>query len=143
MINEPRQLNSLRLSRLFGGGLSPLPPAVEWFYNGSVKFEKPGTAPRIFSSISGAVQYFTENLPKPARVPGQFVTYAEGTHRNWVSYVYIGKTVEDSDYSNHENWVLSNEVRVDPYTNLEEAINSDRQYYEELLAQNGIEETIK
>lgn len=145
MIDMPRQINSLRLSRLFGGDgpRPPLHPPVEWFYNGSVRFEKPGVGPRVFSTLEGAVQYFTEKLPIEGRCRGQRVTWAEGTSRNWVTYIYIGDDLLDESYSNPDNWVLESEIRVDDYTDIEEVIKSAKQYKEHILAKKEIQETLK
>ena len=67
MTDESIYINSLRLSRLGGGSNSkivPPYPFIQWFYNGSTRFEEDVNNPRVFNDLSGAVSYFTEKLQK-------------------------------------------------------------------------------
>ena len=112
MKNNYLQLNTLRLYKMAGcnnsSDCAPCRTPIDWFYNGSVKFEGFGYfAAKIFSSLEEAFQFFTENTNFAQRVPGQVVTFALESNDNWVTYLYIGKDFTDEEYSNPENWTSS------------------------------------
>lgn len=126
-----------------GGGVDPHPHIMNWFYNGSTKFEDDVSNPRVFTDLSGAVAYFTEKTDKNDRTVGQFVTFAEGTRRNWVVFIYMGPNVDDENYSNYIFWHPFGEVRLDPYTDIDEVLSADKIYSEKLRADYEIRETLK
>lgn len=143
MTNIKLQLNSLRLHKVFGDGDFYHDLHPEWFYNGSVKFEEKDDNPKVFASLAGAISYFTSKLPRCQRTIGQFVTYAEGTSKNWFLYVYVGPNTSDESYSNPKNWLLFGEARKIPYTEVQESIDSEKQYKEVLKLAKTLNEQIE
>lgn len=146
MTDESIYINSLRLSRLGGGSNSkivPPYPFIQWFYNGSTRFEEDVNNPRVFNDLSGAVAYFTEKTAENDRTIGQFITFAEGTRRNWVVYIYMGPNVSDENYSNYIFWHPFGATYIDPYTNIEEVLSADKAFQEALFANTVIQETLK
>ena len=143
MTNIRLQTNSLRLNHVIGRGGLPHDLHPEWFYNGSLKFKEADDNPRVFESLSEAIQYFTEKLPRCKRAIGQYVTWAQATDRNWVLFVYIGPNVSDEEYSNPDNWLPFGQVTKDEYTDISESIDADVEFIENLVALKDLTEEIE
>jgi hypothetical protein len=122
------EINSLRLSKLFGGGngsggSEPAPSSShpEWLYNVSTAFGQ--HAP--FNNLKEAITYLTQNTQEKDRVSGQYITFAEGTSNNWVAYQYTSSDLGNYAYQTEENWVEAGGSKEDPYTDIQEIIGGE------------------
>ena len=67
MTDESIYINSLRLSRLGGGSNSkivPPYPFIQWFYNGSTRFEEDVNNPRVLMICQGPCHILLKNCRK-------------------------------------------------------------------------------
>lgn len=146
MTDTIRQINSLRLNKVMGGNgggqPSPTVPRIDFFYNGSTKFEASYSDPRVFPSLDAAVLYFTEKLPIAERTCGHFATWAHNSPNNWVLYVYFGPDVSDPNYSNPNYWMRFGEIKPEPYANIQEVIDGNEALKEMLVADETIIEVL-
>lgn len=118
----------------------PSVSTIDWFYNGSVKFENDSSTFKVFDTLEDAFLYFTNNLSLEDRVIGQLVTFALNTNMNWVIYSYRGIDCTDANYSNYKNWILINSAEINPDEDLElrvKYLEDTLIHYTDLIKQNG------
>lgn len=134
--------NSLRLGNLFGSSDEGvvIDKTLEWFFNGSVKFEPLKDVIKIFNNVSEAVSYFTLNLTINQRCIGQVVTFALNNINNWVFYLYEGNSCVDEFYSNESNWKFIKNTEFNPGEDLEARVKYLEDtliYYTDLIKKQG------